>query len=135
MTHLALVLAGAGYGPSGPALLVPSLAAQQCGAQVKVVPYPDWRPGLDEERAVEFVSIVDASIREILDEARPHRLTLLAKSLGCEVVARLDPAVVPPGCRVEVLWCTPVFALPAVRDGAIANAWRSSIVSGDADPF
>src|SRR3954451_14240414 len=135
MTHLALVLAGSGYGPSGPALLVPSLAAQQRGAQIEVVPYPDWRPGLDEERAVEFVSNVDASIRQIVNEVRPHRLPLLAKSLGCEVVARLDPSIVPNGCRVEVLWCTPVFALPAVRDGAVAKAWPSTVVSGDADPF
>ncbi|HVF31579.1 MAG TPA: hypothetical protein VM933_00970 [Acidimicrobiales bacterium] len=76
---------------------------------------------------------VGASMREIIDEVRPSRVTLLAKSLGCEVVARLDPAVVSGAARVEVMWATPVFGLPAVRDGAIAKAWRSLIVSGDAD--
>ena len=139
--HLAFVLAGSGYGPAGPALLVPSLAAKQSGAEVRLVSYPDWRPGLDEERAREFVAIVAASMAEILDEVRPRRVTFLAKSLGCEVVARLDPSVVAAAGRVErverveVVWGTPVFALPAVRDGAIAKRWPSLVISGDADPW
>jgi predicted alpha/beta hydrolase family esterase len=133
VTHLALVVPGSGYGPAGPALLLPRLAAEQVGADVRDVAYPDWRPGLDDERAQAFTALVAADIRAAVEEVRPQRLTLLAKSLGCEVVARMDPAAVAAAPEVAVLWCTPVFARPAVRDGAIAKGWRSLVVIGDAD--
>jgi hypothetical protein len=135
MTHLAVLLPGSGYGPAGPALLVPHLAARQVGAVVRVAQYPEWRPGLDEERAVEFAAIVGAGIRETIAEVQPRRVSFLAKSLGCEVAARMDPDIVPPGCAVDVVWGTPVFGLPAVRAGAMAKGWRSLVVSGDADPY
>jgi hypothetical protein len=135
MSHLAVVLPGSGYGPAGPALLVPQLAARQTGADVRVVAYPEWRPGMDEDRALEFASIVREQIRETIANVQPTRLTLLAKSLGCEVIARMDREVVPSDCDVAVVWATPVFGLPAVRIGAIGKHWRSLVVSGDADPY
>jgi hypothetical protein len=90
---------------------------------------------MDEERAVQFASIAGAAIRGMVTEVQPHRLTFLAKSLGCEVIARMDRSVVPPDCEVDVVWGTPVFGLSAVRRGAIAKGWRSLVVSGDADPY
>lgn len=133
MSHLALVLPGSGYGPAGPALLIPRLAAEQRGVQTVDVTYPEWRPGMDAARAVEFATIVGEQVREIVAQVRPTRLTLLAKSLGCEVVARLDSSVVAEVSTVDVIWLTPVFALPAIRHGAIGKGWPSLIVSGDAD--
>ena len=133
VTHLAIVLPGSGYGHAGPALLVPRLAAQQAGAEARAIEYPDWRPGMDEDRATEFVAIVAARLRDLIEAERPARVTFLAKSLGCEVVARLDPSVLDGVARVDVVWLTPVLALPVVRDGAIAKGWPSLVVSGDAD--
>ena len=130
--HLALVLAGAGYGPDGPVLTVPSDALAQCGAEVVVVPYPAFRPGRGEVRDGEFLDLVHSLIAGIVAEHRPDRLTFVAKSLGCEVVATLPPSKVAAS-RVEVLWLTPVFGLDHIRDGAIAKAWPSLVVSGDAD--
>src|SRR4051794_28114 len=77
--HLALVLAGSGYGPDGPVLAVPSLALSQRGALVEVVPYPDRRPSLEEAEMAEFAGVVERSVAALLDRHRPRRVTFVAK--------------------------------------------------------
>jgi predicted alpha/beta-hydrolase family hydrolase len=132
--HLALVLAGAGYGPDGPVLTLPSQALAQAGAEVVVVPYPTWRPGGNEQWRVEFLDLVHASIAGLVAQRTPRRLTFVGKSLGTEVVACLPPAVVAATAEVDVLWLTPVFGRDVVREGAVAKEWPCLVVSGAADP-
>ena len=85
--HLALVLAGSGYGPDGPVLAIPAQALAQTGAEVVVVPYPSWRPGDNPQWRIDFLDLVHATVAGLVAQRRPRRLTFVAKSLGTEVVA------------------------------------------------
>jgi hypothetical protein len=52
---IGLVLPGGWAGPYTASSLVPSLAVEEAGAGVKVVPYPEFRPrGLERADAREF---------------------------------------------------------------------------------
>src|SRR3954452_4052720 len=134
-THLALVLAGSGYGPDGPVLAIPSQALAQRGADVVVVPYPSWRPGDNPQWRADFLDLVHATVAGLVSQRRPQRLTFVAKSLGTEVVACLPSELVETVDAVDVLWLTAVFGRDAVRQGAIDKAWPCLVVSGDADPW
>ncbi len=65
--------------PTPRLLLVPSLAVEETGAQVKVVPYPELRPrGLERAEALEFDAFVSERVVEILAETSPSKVTFIA---------------------------------------------------------
>lgn len=133
-SHLALVLPGQSYGPSGPALRFPALALRQLDAEVRVVPYPSARPtdlGLEAGRS--FFEAVRQSAQEIIDGADWDRVTFIAKSLGTVALSVFGTQLKLPD-QVSAIWLTPLFHLDYVRRGALASRWRSLVVCGDADP-
>ena len=133
--HLGLVLPGGGAGPYTAPLLLPTLALEQVGAQVDVVPSPDVRPaGLTLEEAAAFDAFVVDRVRELLSRRAWSRVTFVAKSRGTLFLSVMDPAVV--GCDdVEAIWVTPLLGFDHVREGVMAKRWPSLIVAGAADPY
>jgi hypothetical protein len=132
--HLALVLPGSNADPYTPPVYLPSLALQERGARVEVVPYPDVRPqGLGREDATEFDAFVLERVAELVGSSDWDRVTFVAKSRGT-----LFLSVMPSlgtGATVEAIWVTPLLGLDYVRAGVVEKAWRSLIVAGSADPY
>ena len=133
--HLALVLPGGGAGPYTAPLLLPTLAAEQLGAQVEVVPYPAFRPaGLGHDEAAAFDAFVVDRVRELLAARTWSRVTFVAKSRGTLFLSTMDESVVP--CDdVEALWITPLLGFDYVREGVLAKGWPSLLVAGSADAY
>lgn len=132
--HLALVLPGGEAGPYTAPLLLPSLAVEEAGAQVKVVAYPEFRPkGLERADALEFDAFVSARVAEILADESPSRVTFIAKSRGTLFLSAMGEMPLP--ADVEAIWVTPLLRLDYVRDGVMGKRWSSLIVAGSADPF
>jgi hypothetical protein len=132
--HLALVLQGAGGGPYTAPVFVPSLALREIGAQVEIVPYPDFRPGsLESEDARDFNDAVTTSLLEIVRGGTWSRITFVAKSVGALYLATLTEPM--PCDRVDAVWVTPPLGLDYVRAGVLGKAWPSLIVAGAADPY
>jgi len=124
------VLPGRGYGPLGPALLVPTLAAEQVGASIERVSYVDASGAPWNELRDDALGQINAHI----DAHGCTRLTIIAKSLGTRVVADVAPRLAAVDL-IDVIWLTPLFGYGDVRDGAITSRWRSLIVAGTADPY
>ena len=77
------MLPGAGGGPYTAPVLIPLLAVEEAGADVEIVPYPEFRPaGLELADALEFDAFVSERVVDILAEERPSRVTFIAKSRG-----------------------------------------------------
>jgi pimeloyl-ACP methyl ester carboxylesterase len=132
--HLALVLQGGGAGPYTAPLLIPSLALEEIGAKVEVVPYPDFRPSsLELEAARDFDEQVTAALRAIVASATWSRITFVAKSRGTLYLAAMSEPL--PCDRVDAIWVTPLLGLDYVRDGLLSKSWPSLIVAGSADPY
>jgi hypothetical protein len=132
--HLALVLPGAGAGPYTAPLLVPSLALEEVGAEVEVVPYPDFRPSsLELADAVEFDAYVFERVAEVLAEKRPSRVTFIAKSRGTLFLSAMGEMPLPG--EVDAIWLTPLLAYDYVRNGIIDKGWPSLLVAGSADRY
>jgi hypothetical protein len=131
--HLALVLQGGNAGPYTAPVLLPSLALAELGAQVEVVPYPEFRPGsLEQADAVAFDNFVAGEVREILASDAWTRVTFIAKSRGALFLATMPDLVTGD---VDAIWITPLLGLDYVRDGILAKRWRSLVVAGDADRY
>ncbi len=61
------------------------------------------------------------------------RVTVIAKSMGSRVVVQISDLLDRFG-DVSVVWLTPLFGDPGIRDAAIRCGWRSLIAFGDEDP-
>lgn len=132
--RLALVLQGGGAGPWTAPILIPSLAMEEVGATVEVVPYPAFRPeGLDLHSAREFDEHVSHALRTILESGTWSHITFIAKSRGTLYLAAMSERL--PCERVDAIWVTPLLGLDYVRNGVLAKAWPSLIVAGGADPY
>lgn len=132
--HLALVLQGGGAGPYTAPILVPSLALEESGAKVVVVPYPEVRPpSLEREDARDFDEQVTAAIRKIVGARTWSRITFVAKSRGTLYLAAASEPL--PCDRVDAIWVTPLLGLDFVREGVLSKSWPSLIVAGGADPY
>jgi pimeloyl-ACP methyl ester carboxylesterase len=132
--HIALVLPGGAAGPYTAPLLVPSLAVEETGAQVKVVPYPEFRPqGLERAEALEFDAFVSERVVEILAEGSPSKVTFIAKSRGALFLSTMGEVPLP--ADVDAIWVTPLLGLDYVRDGVTGKRWPSLLVAGTADPY
>lgn len=104
--HLALVLPGGAAGPYTAPLLVPSLAVEELGAEVKVVPYPEFRPRtLERSDFLEFDAFVFERVAEIVAQRRPSRVTFVAKSLGTVFLSTMGELPLP--ADVDAIWVTP----------------------------
>ncbi len=132
--HVALLFPGRRYGPEMPLLRYPALGLAQLGADVHVVDYPQVlvetaSPTEDEwAQAMEFV---DRAVAARIEGAA--RVTLVAKSLGTRVVARLARGGLP--AQTAAAWLTPIFVdPPTVAAAAAATSWRSLYAYGSADP-
>lgn len=134
-SYLAIVLPGGEYGAHGPALHLPRLALQEAGAEAVVVKYPPLPWPLPEggEWWDDLHRAVAGEVASIVTEARPDRVTFVAKSLGTMALAALATATTG-AARVDAVWLTPLFGLEAVRSGAISHGWPSLLVAGGADP-
>jgi hypothetical protein len=132
-SHLGVLLPGASYGPLGPALRFPSLVLEELGAKVVAVEYPPAPPG-GQLPWEDLWRSVGSAVAYQLADARPARVTFVAKSLGTLALAGLAEAVVG-GALVEAIWLTPLFGLERVRKGAIGHRWRSLLVAGGADGY
>ena len=132
--HLALVLPGGAGGPYTAPLLVPSLAVEEAGAEVNVVPYPEFRPrGLERADALEFDAFVSQRVVEILAERRASRVTFIAKSRGTLFLSAMGEMPLP--ADVDAIWVTPLLGFDYVRDGVVQKRWPSLLVAGSADRY
>ena len=132
--HIALVLPGAAAGPYTAPLLVPLLAAEEAGAQVEVVTYPEFRPrSLERRDAVEFDAFVSERVAEVLARERPSRVTFIAKSLGTLFLAATGDMPLP--ADVGAIWVTPLLGLDYARQGVIDKRWPSLLVAGSVDRY
>ncbi len=130
--HVALVLPGRRYGPEQPLLREPAQALRQVGAQVHVLGHPDVLLSTDVPSDAQWSQAMDLVHDELAARLEgASRVTLLAKSLGTRVLARLAVERLP--AAVDAVWLTPLFAEPAVAAGAAAKPWRSLYVWGTAD--
>lgn len=133
-SHLALVLPGGAAGPYTAPLLIPSLALEEAGARVEVVPYPSFRPhDLERESAREFDRQVTVALLEIIRSGTWSRITFVAKSRGTLYLAALSEPL--PCDRIGAVWVTPLLGLDYVREGVLTKSWPSLIVAGGADPY
>lgn len=113
---------------------MPSLAVEEVGAEVKVVPYPESRPrSLARADAAEFGAFVTERAVEILAEAQPSRVTFIAKSRGTLFLSVMREVPLP--ADVDAIWVTPLLGLDYVADGVMAKRWRSLLVAGSADQY
>ena len=133
--HLALVLPGGAAGsPYTAPLLIPWLAVEEAGAEVKIVPYPEFRPpGLALTDALEFDAFVFDRVVEILAEGRPSKVTFIAKSRGTLFLSAMGDISLPSD--VDAIWVTPLLGLDYVRNGVLAKGWPSLLVAGSADDY
>lgn len=132
--HLALVLPGGGAGPYTAPLLVPSLAVEELGAEVKVVPYPEFRPrSLDRADALEFDAFVSERVVEILAEHRPTRVRFIAKSRGTLFLSAMGEMSLPD--EVDAIWVTPLLGFDYVSEGVVNKGWPSLLVAGSGDRY
>ena len=132
--HLALVLPGGNADRYTAPVLIPSLALEEVGAQLEVVPYPDFRPaGLERDDARAFDEFVRERVIEIVGSGTWSRVTFIAKSRGTLFLAPMPDLV--SGASVEAIWVTPLLGLDYVRQGVLGKGWRSLIVAGSADPY
>lgn len=132
--HLALVLPGGAAGPYTAPLLLPSLAVEELGAEVKVVPYPEFRPRtLERSDFLEFDAFVSQRVAEIVAQGRPSRVTFVAKSLGTVFLSTMKEMPLP--ADVDAIWVTPLLGHGYVRDGVIDKRWPSLLVAGSADRY
>jgi hypothetical protein len=108
--------------------MLPAIALEQLGARARIVTYPNWRPGGPDAAIadVAFRDAVVASVRELVDESAPTRITLIAKSLGTLLVALDGDAMADGIATVDAIWLTPTFGVEAIRDAAIARGLWSS---------
>lgn len=135
--HLALVLEGGRARVDSPPLLIPCLALEQVGAQVEVVPYPDFRPpSLALEDAGPFDEFVIERLRERVASGTWRRITFIVKSLGTLVLARIPTLPELAAAHdIDVIWVTPLLGLDYVRNGVLDKGWRSLLVAGAADEY
>jgi hypothetical protein len=131
--HVALIFPGRRYGAEMPLLHYPAQGLLQLGAGVHVVDYPQFLVEAEtptDEQWREASGVIGAAVADRVEGA--SRVTLLAKSLGTRVIARLSPEGLPGD--VAAAWFTPVFVESATAVAAAAKPWRSLYVHGSADP-
>lgn len=131
--HVALVFPGRRYGPEMPVLHYPAQAVRQLGADVQVIRYPQFLVSAEapsEQQWEQASELLSAAVLEHV--AGASRVTLLAKSLGTRVIARLPRDLL--STDVAAVWLTPIFADAATAEAAAAKPWRSLYVYGTADP-
>lgn len=106
---------------------------RQLGAEVQVIRYPQFLVSADAPTEQQWEQASDLLSAAVLEHAAgASRVTLLAKSLGTRVIARLPHDLL---CAdVAAVWLTPVFADTATAEAAAAKPWRSLYVYGTADP-
>src|SRR5271155_113141 len=131
--HLTIVLPGRGYGAHGPAIHFPRRALEDHGAETVVVEYRSGPQTVGVKLAMEaFHRTVSSQGAAFVEEARPARVTFLAKSLGTIALAALDdPRSL--AASVDAIWLTPIFGQEPVRAGAIRHGLPSLLVAGEAD--
>jgi hypothetical protein len=113
-------------------LRLPRLALEAAGAETILVTYP---PKHQPEKQWRDAIIRSVNAQVATAVAGPaDRVTFVAKSLGTAALAGLDPDQVG-SARTEAIWITPLFREAAVTSGAIALAWRSLLVAGEADTY
>jgi hypothetical protein len=131
VTHLAVLLPGAGYGVDNPLLWYARSALQQVGAVEVAVRYEHrLRPHQWDDRSHPFWTDVRTKVAAALDEHRPDRLTLVGKSLGTIAMGELARAGVT---SVAAVWLTPIWGHDATFEAARTCGWRSMYAVGTAD--
>lgn len=126
------MLPGRSYTAGYPALRVPALALSQVGYDIAPIEYAGggevtWNLAL----ASDWDAIVDSVLPQVTAAITgASMITVLAKSLGTAIAARLGVVIGP----ADAIWVTPLFADAEVRAGAIATGWRSLSIFGTADP-
>lgn len=129
---LAIVLPGGGYTPLGPAIRFPVLAAEELRYRSTAVEYPP-----EAVRVRDVPTIVEAArvqVADAIDSVPVHRAVVIAKSMGTGVVVELAE-LLGDVRELAVVWVTPLFGEPGIRDRAMRSGWRSLIVCGEADPY
>lgn len=130
--HLAIVLPGRGYGPFGPAIRLPRLAVEQSGARVVEIDYRSVPDDKDPGSWERLFASVSEQVDAVVSDARPSRVTFIAKSLGTIVLANMALAVAVP---TRAVWLTPILGRADVRDGAVSRGLPSLLVAGEVDTF
>lgn len=106
---------------------------QQRGADVRVVDYPSLLVSAEAPDEQQWDQAMQLLVDAIAEAVRGStRVTLLAKSLGTRVIARLPESLLPRS--TDAVWLTPIFADAAIATSAATKAWRSLYVYGSADP-
>ncbi len=132
--HVALIFPGRRYGPELPLLRYPAQGMLQVGADVHVIDYPDFLIADDAPTEQQLEQALEPISRTVADRiAGATRVTLLAKSLGTRVIARLAPGLLP--AEVDPVWLTPIFVDSTTAEAAGSRTWRSLYVYGSADPL
>jgi hypothetical protein len=133
VSHVAIVLPGASYGPDMPGLAIPIAVLRGRGATVTAVEYPggDW-PDWRRAEAGDWSEIIEALAPQIEPAlGGATRVTLVAKSMGTSVFGGLT-SLFPK--TTEAIWITPLFHDPDVRRHVIDAGFRCLSVVGTADP-
>jgi hypothetical protein len=133
VTHVAVVLPGASYGPDKPGLAIPIEVVRRRGAAVTLVEYPggDW-PDWRRAETGDWTEITDALVPQIAPALTgATRVTLVAKSMGTSVVGAVSP-LFPK--TTEAIWITPLFHDPDVRREVADAGFRCLSVFGTEDP-
>ena len=133
-SHVALVFPGRRYGLEMPVLRYPAHALAQLGAEVQAFEYPEFLVRADAPDDEQVREVTRAATEFVAQRvAGAARVTLLAKSLGTRIIARLPPDLVR--AQVDAVWLTPIFVdAETVRGAMTKTSWRSPYVYGDADP-
>ena len=137
--HLVLLFPGGAYGPDRPLLYYPSLLLTEAGADLlRLERLYSELPGFgslsEGERARMIVTDALAAVDVIMAQRSYTRITLIGKSIGTLVAARLlklEARLAAADC----IWLTPLCDNPRWAAMVTERAPRSLFVCGTADRF
>ena len=116
-----------------PFLHYPAEALAQLGAEVHIIDYPDFLVLADAPNEQQLEQASQAIARTVADHVEEAtRVTMLAKSLGTRIIARLPSDILPSDA--DAIWLTPIFVDARTAEAAAKTSWRSLYIYGTADP-
>lgn len=138
-THLAVFFPGVAYSPERPALYYPARLLGDMGADLLQLErlyrdFPGFGDMTEGERARVMVTDALSACETALRHREYRRITLVGKSIGTLVMARLLK-LMPAMRQADCVWLTPVLDNERMRRMLAEVRPRSLFVIGTADSF